>query len=191
MIHFSNTRVTEKCIKVKLCATQRTCAEIECRGRHRHAHLRRLRGRLGRDERAPRDLREGRLRAHVRRMARESGELPSFYLQHNWDQLIGQGLEMREDDCGLWVRGRFIKSPWGDHALALVREKIATALSIGFTHDDYERTSPTGRTASSGFARSRFPRWAWSRRAPTAPPASPRCRFRAGCSAFSLERLGG
>lgn len=65
------------------------------------------------------------------------GELPSFYLQHNWDLLIGEWTEMREDEKGLFVRGRFIRSAWGDHGLALVREKIATGLSIGFIHNDY------------------------------------------------------
>lgn len=66
-------------------------------------------------------------------------DLPSFYLQHNWDLLIGEWTEMREDEKGLFVRGRFLEgSPWGDHGLALVRQKIATALSIGFIHNDYE-----------------------------------------------------
>lgn len=67
-----------------------------------------------------------------------AGDLPSFYLSHDWDLLIGEWTEMYEDAKGLFVRGRFIASPWGDHGLALVREKIATALSVGFIHNDYE-----------------------------------------------------
>lgn len=69
---------------------------------------------------------------------KSEGDLPSFYLQHDWNLLIGEWTEMREDAKGLFVRGRFINSPWGDHGLALVREKIATALSVGFMHNDYE-----------------------------------------------------
>jgi phage head maturation protease len=45
---------------------------------------------------------------------------------------------MHEDDVGLFVRGEFLESAWGDHALALVRRKLCTGLSIGFVHDDFE-----------------------------------------------------
>ena len=69
---------------------------------------------------------------------RAKGDLPSFYLQHDWDLLIGKWLEMREDDTGLFVRGEYLQSAWGDHALALVKAKICTGLSIGFIPDDYD-----------------------------------------------------
>lgn len=69
---------------------------------------------------------------------RAKGAMPSFYLQHDWDLLIGPWLEIREDDTGLFVRGEFLESAWGDHALALVRRKLCTGLSIGFVLDDYE-----------------------------------------------------
>jgi hypothetical protein len=63
---------------------------------------------------------------------------PSFYLNHDWDLQIGVWLDMREDETGLFVRGEYLESAWGDHALALVRKKICTGLSIGFVLDDYE-----------------------------------------------------
>jgi hypothetical protein len=66
-----------------------------------------------------------------------TGRKASFYLQHDWNQLIGEWTELREDDTGLFVKGRFVKSAIGDHALALVREKLATGLSIGFTFEKF------------------------------------------------------
>lgn len=60
------------------------------------------------------------------------GKKPSFYLQHDWNNVIGEWTDIREDAVGLFVRGRFIASPIGDHAMALVREKLVTGLSIGF-----------------------------------------------------------
>lgn len=60
------------------------------------------------------------------------GRKASMYLQHQYGNVIGEWTELREDDIGLFVRGRFVKSSVGDHALALVREKLVTGLSIGF-----------------------------------------------------------
>jgi len=67
-----------------------------------------------------------------------TGRKASFYLQHDWNQVIGEWVELREDDIGLFVKGRFVKSVIGEHAMALVREKLVTGLSIGFVPDDYE-----------------------------------------------------
>lgn len=66
------------------------------------------------------------------------GEWPAFYLGHDWNQILGPITNMVEDDHGLFTQGRYLKSPLGDHGLALVREEVATQLSIGFIHDDYE-----------------------------------------------------
>jgi len=60
------------------------------------------------------------------------GRKPSMYLHHNRERVIGQWLDIREDDTGLFVRGRIVASPAGDDALALIREKIVTGLSIGY-----------------------------------------------------------
>lgn len=63
---------------------------------------------------------------------RSKNDWPSFYLQHDWDLLIGEWTDMYEDNKGLVVKGRFINSAWGDHGRALVKEKIAKGLSVGF-----------------------------------------------------------
>lgn len=66
------------------------------------------------------------------------GRTPSMYLQHDWNNPIGKWLDMREDERGLFVRGQFVDSDVGRHAMALVREKIATGLSLGFIPVDYK-----------------------------------------------------
>jgi hypothetical protein len=63
---------------------------------------------------------------------RAKGKWPDFCLMHDWSTLIGAFEEMREDDRGLYVRGRYVRSPFGDHGLALLAEGIATGLSVGF-----------------------------------------------------------
>lgn len=62
---------------------------------------------------------------------------PSFYLQHDWDLIIGGWNDIYEDNKGLVVKGDFLQSAWGDHGLALVREKRASGLSIGFIPIDW------------------------------------------------------
>jgi uncharacterized protein len=69
---------------------------------------------------------------------RAKGAWPDFLLQHDISLVAGKWLDMREDDIGLWVRGQYVKSAFGDHGLACVREGIATGLSIGFVMRGYE-----------------------------------------------------
>lgn len=69
---------------------------------------------------------------------RARGAWPDFLLQHDVSLVAGKWLDMREDDVGLWVRGQYVKSAFGDHGLACVREGIATGLSIGFVMRGYE-----------------------------------------------------
>ncbi|MEX2366775.1 MAG: HK97 family phage prohead protease, partial [Pseudohongiellaceae bacterium] len=38
----------------------------------------------------------------------ETGRMPKMLWQHDHRQIIGKWLEMREDDNGLWVKGRLI-----------------------------------------------------------------------------------
>lgn len=72
---------------------------------------------------------------------------PSFYLQHDWDLIIGGWNDIYEDNTGLVVKGDFLNSAWGEHARALVKEKRARGLSIGFVpqavrienDDDWEK----------------------------------------------------
>lgn len=63
---------------------------------------------------------------------RSKGQWPSFYLQHDWDLIIGGYNDMHEDNSGLFVRGDFLDSAWGEHARQLVKAKRARGLSIGF-----------------------------------------------------------
>ena len=65
------------------------------------------------------------------------GRTASMYLAHEWGKPVGKWLELKEDDHGLFVRGQFVDSEVGRHAMALVREKIATGLSLGFLPVDY------------------------------------------------------
>lgn len=69
---------------------------------------------------------------------RAKGAWPDFLLQHDISLVAGKWLDMREDDVGLWVRGQYVKSAFGDHGLACVREGIATGLSIGFVTRGYQ-----------------------------------------------------
>lgn len=45
---------------------------------------------------------------------------------------LGRGVEFRDEMDGLHGAFRVVESDLGDHALALVREKIITGLSVGF-----------------------------------------------------------
>lgn len=46
---------------------------------------------------------------------------------------IGIPTEMREDDKGLWVKGRISKTALGDEALELMRDEVVDRMSIGFS----------------------------------------------------------
>jgi HK97 family phage prohead protease len=45
---------------------------------------------------------------------------------------IGLPTEMREDDTGLFVKGRVSKTALGDEALELMRDEVVDSMSIGF-----------------------------------------------------------
>lgn len=49
------------------------------------------------------------------------------------DQPLGMPVEMREDDRGLWVKGRVSKTRLGDEALELMRDGVIDRMSIGFS----------------------------------------------------------
>lgn len=76
--------------------------------------------------------------ARTLREWRGRGALPDFFLQHDYSLVVGKFLEMAEDERGLRLRGRYVQSSIGDHALALMRESIATGLSIGFVTRSFE-----------------------------------------------------
>jgi len=48
------------------------------------------------------------------------------------DDPLGMPVEMREDDYGLYVKGRISKTALGDEALELMRDGVVDRMSIGF-----------------------------------------------------------
>lgn len=52
-------------------------------------------------------------------------------LWQHW-QPLGMPTEMREDDIGLFVKGRVSKTTLGDEALELMRDEVVDSMSIGF-----------------------------------------------------------
>lgn len=70
---------------------------------------------------------------------RAKGKLPKMLWHHNMRQPIGVWTEMREDDFGLFVRGRFTKGVQAaDEAYALLKDGAADGLSIGYDAIDPE-----------------------------------------------------
>lgn len=65
---------------------------------------------------------------------KEKDKLPPILWQHMTDQPIGPHLEMREDDVGLFVRGRLLVDdiPKAREAHALLKNKVIGGMSIGF-----------------------------------------------------------
>lgn len=65
--------------------------------------------------------------------AAETGRMPKMLWQHDHKQIIGKWVEMREDDNGLWVKGRLIMQVrQGQEAYALLKEGVLDAMSVGF-----------------------------------------------------------
>lgn len=63
-------------------------------------------------------------------LARKS---PKMLWQHDATRIVGQWLEAREDERGLWLKGRIIPETGnGREALALLRAGVLDGLSIGF-----------------------------------------------------------
>lgn len=61
------------------------------------------------------------------------GKRPKMLWQHNPTQIVGSWLEMREDNNGLYVRGRTIDEvEKGREARALMRANELDAMSVGF-----------------------------------------------------------
>ena len=64
---------------------------------------------------------------------------PAMLWQHNMDDPIGVWPEYREDDAGLFVRGKIItEASRGRDAYHLVKGGALNGLSIGFRVEDYE-----------------------------------------------------
>jgi uncharacterized protein len=57
--------------------------------------------------------------------------------QHDWSEPIGKPLEAREDDQGLYLKGRVSQTARGKDALTLLRDGVVTKMSIGYEVEAY------------------------------------------------------
>lgn len=60
--------------------------------------------------------------------------------QHNADHAIGKILEMKEDDHGLFVRGKISETTLGKDIMTLLKDQVLQKMSIGFKILDQEPT---------------------------------------------------
>jgi HK97 family phage prohead protease len=70
--------------------------------------------------------------------AKASGRMPALLWQHNPDEPIGVWTEMREDDRGLFVKGKLAETQRGKEARELIKLGALTGLSIGYTTRTYQ-----------------------------------------------------
>jgi hypothetical protein len=66
----------------------------------------------------------------------KEGRAPAMLWQHDTAEPIGVWESLREDDTGLFVRGRFAKTQRGQEALELVKMGALSGLSIGYSVKD-------------------------------------------------------
>ncbi|MFU1599222.1 HK97 family phage prohead protease [Alteromonas macleodii] len=71
---------------------------------------------------------------------KEKGSLPALLWQHQMDEPIGVYSEMKEDDNGLFVKGRLLidDDPLAKRAHAHLKAGSISGLSIGYSLNDYE-----------------------------------------------------
>lgn len=71
---------------------------------------------------------------------REKNALPAMLWQHQMDEPIGVYTEMKEDDVGLYVKGRLLidDDPLSKRAYAHMKAGSLTGLSIGYMLKDWE-----------------------------------------------------
>ncbi|RFC81650.1 HK97 family phage prohead protease [Acinetobacter sichuanensis] len=76
----------------------------------------------------------------------QKGRLPAMLWQHKSDEPLGPYLEMKEDENGLFVRGRFLikDDPLARRAHAHLKAKSIGGMSIGFILRDYEYDKQLG-----------------------------------------------
>jgi HK97 family phage prohead protease len=72
------------------------------------------------------------------------GRTPALLWQHDAKTPIGVYTDMREDDTGLFVKGRFSKTAKGDEAYELLKDGALSGLSIGFTTSKAQMDEKTG-----------------------------------------------
>tara|TARA_Y100001938_G_C8048448_1_gene410259 strand:- start:423 stop:1076 length:654 start_codon:yes stop_codon:yes gene_type:complete len=71
---------------------------------------------------------------------KEKGSLPALLWQHQMDEPIGVYSEMKEDDNGLFVKGRLLidDDPLAKRAHSHLKAGSISGLSIGYSINDYE-----------------------------------------------------
>lgn len=76
----------------------------------------------------------------------QKGRLPAMLWQHKSDEPLGPYLEMKEDENGLYVKGRLLidDDPLAKRAHGHLKAKSIGGLSIGFILRDYEYDKQLG-----------------------------------------------
>lgn len=64
--------------------------------------------------------------------------MPKMLWQHDTRQIIGVWESAKEDDNGLFVKGRFVNTQLANEAKELVKQKAIDSMSIGYAIDRYE-----------------------------------------------------
>jgi len=72
--------------------------------------------------------------------------------QHKSSEPIGLPVEMREDERGLYVKGKISKTERGDEAMELLRDGVIDSMSVGFmiAKDGYDYTEKGNRVITKG-----------------------------------------
>lgn len=70
--------------------------------------------------------------------SKASGRMPAMLWQHNQEEPIGVWTEMREDNRGLFVKGKLADTQRGNEARELIKLGALTGLSIGYTTKTYQ-----------------------------------------------------
>jgi len=85
--------------------------------------------------------------AFKRTINAHKGRLPVLY-GHRTDQIVGKGLEMREDARGLWVKARLLVDsiPRAAEVFTLVKEELIKSFSIGYEAVKFEFVTERNRT---------------------------------------------
>lgn len=76
---------------------------------------------------------------------KERGTMPKFFWMHNpWEPPVGTWLDMKEDDKGLFLQGRFANTPRGLELYELYKDNALDSFSIGYNVDKEEYNSRLG-----------------------------------------------
>lgn len=79
-----------------------------------------------------------------------NGDKIKILWQHKSAEPIGVPLEMREDENGLFVKGKISKTARGDEALELMRDGVVSAMSVGFIINEADYDEEGRRRIKSG-----------------------------------------